>query len=208
MAGEWNVAAAIAEAIRERDTSVPKVAEAAGIPVSTMYRIVRGATKRISAEQIERIADALDVPQSRLTGRKTSDDDSPQYLPVIAIPVVDQEVSASLRGGVVVEHVYLPADAVPEHRRRNTIALRVRGDCLSPAIVDGDTVIVDTEMMPETGNPVVATIDGHLHVKRLKVLRSGKWFLTSNEGEMPVEPFQIDGVVVGLYRAMGSRLRL
>lgn len=207
MAGEWNVAAAIAEAIRERDTSVPKVAEAAGIPVSTMYRIVRGTTKRVTQDQIERIADALDVPQSRLTGRRGTAEDSPQYMPVIAIPVIDQEVSASLRGGVVVEHVYLPAGEVPEGHRRNTIALRVRGDCLSPAVVDGDTVIVDTEMAPESGNPVVATIDGHLHVKRLKVLRSGRWMLTSNEGELEVEPFQIDGVVVGLYRAMGPRLR-
>lgn len=206
MAGVWNVSAAIAETIRERETSVPQVAAKAGIPTSTMYRIVRGQTKRISADQIERIADALDVPQSRLTGRAIAEEGA-SYEPVVAIPVIDQEVSASLRGGVVVEHVYLPADAVPENRRRNTIALRVRGDCLAPDIVNGDTVIVDTELSPESGNPVVATIEGALHVKRLKLLRSGRWMLVSNEGEMPVEPFQIDGVVVGLYRAMGLRLR-
>ncbi len=208
MAGEWNVSAAIAEAIRERATSIPKVAAAAGIPTSTMYRIVRGETRRVSAEQIERIADALDVPQSRLTGRRLAED-AVAYQPVVAIPVIDQEASASLRGGVVVEHVYLPAEAVPEHRRRNTLALKVRGDCLAPAIVDGDQVIVDIEKTPESGNPVVATIDGHLHVKRLKVLRSGRWQLTSNEGEMDVEPWQIDGVIVGLYRAMdATRLNL
>ena len=204
------MAAAIAEAISESGMSVPEAAERCGIPVSTLYRIVKDQTEP-KFEQVMKIADGLDLPISRFAaraGRVGLSEDPAVYSPVVAIPVVDQEVSASLRGGVVVEHVYLPAEAVPERDRRSTIAVKVRGNCLAPAIVDGDTVIVNTDLTPESGNPVVANVEGTLHVKRLRVKQSGRWTLQSNEGEMDIEPWQVDGVVVGLYRGMAGRLKL
>ena len=201
--------AAIADVIRERDRTIPQVARGSGVPERTLYRIVRGETKSVKDQHLVKLAEELDVPLSRLVGpRRGIAEDPGDYSPVVAVPVIDQEASASLRGGVVLDNIYLPNEAVPEHRRRDTLALRVRGNCLAPDIMDGDTVIVDLAATPESGNPVVASVDNLLHVKRLRVKSSGRWYLTSNEGELEIEPRQVDGVVVGLYRAMGPRLRM
>ena len=188
---------AIRDAIREQGRSVSNVAKAVGHDPSWLYRIINGR-RGITAIDLERLGDELDV-QFRHGGELREERSSYVAEPPTAIAVVDQEVSASLRGGVVVDHVYLSGRGrVPQH----IVAVKVRGDCLAPHIVDGDYVIVDTSRTAESGNPVVATVDGHLHVKRYRVKPSGATVLTSNEGEIAIQPWQIDGVVIALNRDM------
>lgn len=209
MAGEWDVCAAIAEVIREQARSVPDVARTSGVPERTLYRIVNGQTKSVKDRTLIALAEDLDVPLSRLTGQSGSEvpDYGGHYSPVVPIPVLDQQASASLRGGVVLDHTYLREQEIPSGRVRDIVGIQVRGDCLAPDIVDGDVVIVDLARNPESGNPVVARVDETLHIKRLRVKSTGRWFLASNEGEIPIEPRQVEGVVISLQRAMAPELR-
>lgn len=195
MAGDPILGNAIAEAISAKGWTVPRVARALKHDPSWLYRVIHGEI-RIKAFDLEGIEELLDT-QIRATGAL-------REVAVAAIPieVIDQEVSASLRGGVVIDHVYLP-EGGPMANQQHIVALKVRGDCLSPEIVDGDYVIVDTSRTAENGNPVVATVDGQLHVKRFRVRANGRTVLASNEGEIPVSPRQIDGVVIGFWRGLG-----
>lgn len=191
---------AIADAIVARGRSIPAVARAVGHDPSWLNRVVNGEI-RIKAHDLEKIEELLDVQLSATDAlREIAGSD---LSGTARIAVVDQEASASLRGGIVVDYVSFPASAMNPGDDQHVVALRVRGDCLSPDIVDGDYVIVDTTKTAESGNPVVAIIEGTLHVKRYRVRANGRTVLSSNEGEIPIEPRQIEGVVIGLWRQLG-----
>lgn len=204
------MAQAIAEAIADTGRSQADVARALGRTPAWLNRIVNGE-RGIKSPDLERLADELGVQVSDFYDRgvrpRRVAEGNASYLPgpLVAIPVVDQEASASLRGGMVVDQVFIDRAAAPAPDR--LVGVRVRGNCLAPDIVDGDIVVVDTSMSAEPGNPVVALVDGELHVKRYWIKGSGKHVLKSNEGEVEIEPWQIEGVVVSLHRQMEKRRR-
>ena len=91
-------------------------------------------------------------------------------------------------------------------------ALRVKGDSMSPNIQDGDIVIVRKEDDAETGDIVIAIIDGQDGCcKRLKKLDNGIMLISINpayepmvftHAEIDTVPVQIVGRVVELRRSM------
>lgn len=81
--------------------------------------------------------------------------------------------------------------AAPESLR----AYRVKGFCLIPEILEGDTLIVDTEQQPSLGKLVVVIIDGQASVKRF----TGD-YLEDNNGKYRPDDVHHHGVVVGIYR--------
>lgn len=86
-------------------------------------------------------------------------------------------------------------------------SLRVKGDSMVDAhICDGDYVLVRAQAHADTGEIVVAVIDGEATVKRLN-LHQGKIRLeAANPSYPPIvapagsRPFRIAGKVVGVYR--------
>jgi transcriptional regulator with XRE-family HTH domain len=194
------MADAIVQLIKERGRTRADVAKAINKPPSWLYRILSGK-HRIKADDLQALADELDVPVASLypPDLRQIAERAGVYVGLRPIPVVDQEASASLQGGVIVDYIYVrgPGTGSAPH---NLVGVRVHGDCLAPWIIDGDVVVVDTTRTPESGNPVVATVDGTLHVKRLRIRPSGRWTLVSNEGEIAIEPYQINGVVISLDR--------
>lgn len=86
-------------------------------------------------------------------------------------------------------------------------SLRVKGDSMVEAhICDGDYVLVRSQAHANTGEIVVAVIDGEATVKRLR-LHKGKIRLeAANPAYPPIiasagsRPFRIAGKVVGVYR--------
>lgn len=84
----------------------------------------------------------------------------------------------------------------------NTFVLRVYGDSMEGAgIYDQDEIIVDRSIKPQTGNVVVASLDGEFTVKRLGVDRQGKGWLVPENPKYPAlsisleSDFSIFGVV-------------
>lgn len=87
------------------------------------------------------------------------------------------------------------------HQPESTFFVRVSGDSMIDAgIVDGAILIVDTARSPVAGNIVVATIDGHFTVKRLKRL-AGRYELHAENAQAhypvlrPSNELHIFGVV-------------
>lgn len=83
----------------------------------------------------------------------------------VPIPVV-QNVTASMGIGVPVEeYVYLP----PRFRqnRQSIQAVKAKGTCMEPQILEGDFVVFDTHAKWDVGNIVVAVVQGETYVKRL-----------------------------------------
>ena len=193
------MASAIAQLIEERGRTRADVAKALRRPPSWLYRILSGK-HQIKAIDLQALADELDVPVSDLYPPELRQlaERAGVHVPLRWIPVIDQEASASLQGGVIVDRIYIRGSVADAPH--NLVGVRVHGDCLSPWIIDGDVVVVDTNRTPESGNPVVATVEGTLHVKRLRIRPSGRWSLVSNEGEIGIEPYQINGVVISLDR--------
>lgn len=113
----------------------------------------------------------------------------------VAVPIIEQIASAG-RGEPAIGYVYLP----PMGRRRpGLFAMRVRGQCMSPRIEDGDTIIVDREQPAEIGKIVLAVAGDNWDVVLVKKLveRDGRRWLQPLQGKaIPVdETVTIVGVV-------------
>lgn len=95
-----------------------------------------------------------EIPSSTLLSEATG---------VVLVPVVEQEAGAG--GGVeVLDYEYIHPTITAKHK--SIVAVRVRGDCMSPKVEDGDIVIVDRERGWEDGRVVLARVDDKLLIKR------------------------------------------
>ncbi len=113
----------------------------------------------------------------------------------VAVPVIEQIASAG-RGEPAIGYVYLP----PMGRRRpGLFAMRVRGQCMSPRIEDGDTIIVDREQVAEVGKIVLAVAGDNwdvVLVKRLVERDGRRWLQPLQGAAIPIdETVTIVGVV-------------
>jgi repressor LexA len=94
---------------------------------------------------------------------------------------------------------------------RNIFALRVRGaSMLDEGIHDGDYLIVEPRERAESGQTVVAEVDGAVTVKRLFREKDGRVRLQPANFEMlplviGAERVRIVGAVVGVFRRQGFR---
>lgn len=96
---------------------------------------------------------------------------------------------------------------VPESfvRRRNTYALRVRGDSMiDEGILDGDHIVVEERPEPHNGDVVVASIDGEATVKRFFRDKGSIRLEPANPRYKPIivrdRDVQVRGVVVAVLR--------
>ena len=87
------------------------------------------------------------------------------------------------------------------HHPAATFFVRVSGDSMiDTGIVDGSILVVDASRQPQSGDIVVATIDGKYTVKRLRSV-AGRFELHAENARMnypplcPSEDLQIFGVV-------------
>src|SRR4029077_11615679 len=92
---------------------------------------------------------------------------------------------------------------------RNVFALRVRGtSMIDEGIRDGDYLIVEPRETAESGQTVVAEVDGGVTVKRLFREKTGRLRLQPANPEMlplvvPAERVRIVGAVIGVFRRRG-----
>lgn len=88
------------------------------------------------------------------------------------------------------------------------IGLRIAGDSMEPRIMDGDTVIVRLQDDADSGDTVIALVDGHdATCKRLRKYKEGIELIANNpkyapqyydQGEVDTLPVKIIGKVVEL----------
>lgn len=139
----------------------------------------------------------------RTFGRKPDD-------PVVTVPVLGRVAAGTpvlsdenFEGTISMGRSLLPAG-------RNLFALRVRGDSMiGLGIFDGDVVVVKSQQDADSGQIVVALVDGEATVKTFRRLRNKIRLEPSNPGMEPIvirqqdfTPTSILGVVTGVYRQL------
>jgi DNA polymerase V len=89
-----------------------------------------------------------------------------------------------------------------------TFFVRVAGDSMEGArIFDGDILVVDRSIEPQSGSIVVAAVYGELVVKRLQKTKSGLALVSENEDYQPIliddaEGCFVWGVATGSVRVL------
>lgn len=130
--------------------------------------------------------------------------------PVVAIPILGRVAAGvpvlsdeNYEGTINLGRSLLPAN-------RNLFALRVRGDSMiGKGIFDGDMVLVSSQPNADSGQIVVALVDGEATVKTFRRLKNHVRLEPANEEMEPIVVRQQDfasasilGVVTAVYRQL------
>ena len=131
---------------------------------------------------------------------------------VVAVPIVGRVVAGApllaeenVVGEILVEESLL--------RSGRCFALEVQGDSMKDAgILPADLLIVRQQPVADSGEIVVALLDGEATVKRLAVKRDQVELMPENPRYRPIEvtadsDFRIVGKVVGIWRRPRKRSR-
>lgn len=88
--------------------------------------------------------------------------------------------------------------------RKNTYALRVRGDSMKDAnILDGDIVVIEQSQMAENGEKVVVRINQHeVTLKTLRLDQDGVKLIPANSTMSPIILNNADVEVLGIVRGV------
>jgi DNA polymerase V len=78
-----------------------------------------------------------------------------------------------------------------------TFLVRAAGDSMIGAgIHENDLLVVDRSLDPMDGRIVIAAVDGHLTVKRLRIKNKKSWLLPENEKYSPIDVNPETGVYI------------
>jgi len=127
-------------------------------------------------------------------------------LPLLGVAAAGRPIEAVLEG----ERVCVPEELV---RRSESFALRVSGDSMKDeGILDGDLVVVESRATAESGETVVAVIEGEATIKRFHRETGGRIRLQpANTQVAPIicdeNSVEVRGIVVGLMRRYGTAAR-
>lgn len=88
-----------------------------------------------------------------------------------------------------------------------TVLCKVRGDSMKDVgLLNGDTVVVESNTATRPNDIVVANVDGELTIKTLRLAETGNYYLeAANPAYPPIFPkgsMTIVGVVIGSFRRM------
>ena len=159
--------------------------------VATVHKHLRQLEEKGAVRRLEHRSRALAVVPG------------PQVAAGARIPLL-----GTVAAGTPIEAIEVPGTiAVPEEflGRRDTFALRVRGDSMiDDGIHDGDVVVVESRADAPNGATVVAVIDGEATVKKLVRRRGMVHLVPANERMAPIvvpgDRVEIRGVVIALLR--------
>ena len=216
------------DAMSEKGIIAQELADRSGVKKASISQYINGSHKP-SNQSSGAMASVLNVNPLWLMGfdvEKVSDVDrfkrysegfnrhraENEYGRTIAIPIV-RRVAAGIPLTAFDE--VLGYEAIPESMATTGtyFALKISGDSMSPAIMDGDIVICRQQPDAEDGQIVVALVNGDDGLcKRLKKYSDGSIALMSdnasykpmyfNSAEMDTIPVAIKGVVKELRRKM------
>lgn len=170
-------------------------------------------------ETLELLADFFNVDTDYLLGRT----DKTTLLPNSAAGIaahsrvgVAINVYGKVAAGIPLEMIedIIDTEEIPEEMARSGafFGLRIKGDSMEPKILDGDVVIVRQQSDAESGETVIATINGDSATcKRLKKYNEGIALISINPKYEPMyfsnkealdKPVRILGKVVELRRKL------
>lgn len=172
---------------------------------SSITKIEKGQVD-LQQSKIELFAKALGTTSRELVGW---DDDPPKQKKGIVINVLGRVVA-----GIpieAIEEIIDTEEITAELARTGSFfGLKIQGDSMIPNICDGDVVIVRQQDDAETGDIVIATVNGtDATCKRLRKYKDGVELIANNPSYAPLDfsnqeilekPVKIIGKVVELRR--------
>lgn len=190
--------------------SQDELADKLGTTRSCIGNYEQGSRKP-DIESLEQIADLFNVDMAYLTGsqntRKIISFDNAHYKKGIKIPILGRVIA-----GIPVEAVeeIIGYEEITEEmaEQGDYFALRIKGDSMSPRILENDVVIVRKQTDADNGDLVIALVNGHeatckklikhTHGITLQSFNTNYEPMFFSEEEIKELPVQIIGRVVEL----------
>ena len=178
-----------------------ELADRIGVSKQTLYKYENGIITNIPSDKIEAIARVTCTTPADIMGWESSVESSSGR----RIPVYGR-----VAAGIPIEEIQDLRDyeEIPDFWTGEYMALRVKGDSMLPRIADGDVVIVRVQSDAESGDVVVAQVNGcDATVKKLIKHQNGITLqaynpaydpMFFNEEEQMSVPVRIIGKVVEL----------
>lgn len=152
----------------EAGRTLKEVAEAVGVNEATVSRWESGEISNMKRDKIAKLSNILSIPPEILLGQVSPDNNivHAQRIPVLGRVAAGQPTEAIKD---VVDYV-----EIPEAWHGDYFALKVRGLSMSPRIVEDDILIVERTPEAESGDIVIAQVNGDdATVKKLIITPSG-----------------------------------
>lgn len=140
------------------------MADRIGVSKQTLYKYENDIVTNIPSDKIEEIAKLVGVEPSFIMGWEESSEAK-------RIPVYGKVVA-----GIPLEAItdIIDYEEIPESWKGEYLALKVSGDSMTPRITDGDVIIARRQDDAESGDVVVAMVNGNdATVKKLIKNESG-----------------------------------
>ena len=193
---------------QELGLTLKEVATALGIAESTVSRYESSDIQNMGIDKIEALSKVLQCSPAYLMGW-TMQDDAVKKIPLkgIKIPVLGR-----VAAGVPIEAVeeIIDTEEITEELARtgSFFGLKIHGDSMEPRMCEGDVVIVRQQEDADSGDVVIALINGDdATCKRLRKYRDGIELISNNPSYEPMffsneeiesKPVRIIGKVVEL----------
>lgn len=152
-----------------------------GTTKQTIYKYEQLIVTNIPLDRIERIADALRVTPAYIMGWEDGPDDAVSLAgeDFVPYPVIGN-IAAGYGGEAIEEEtgetLQVPRSLLHGRPASDYMVLRVKGDSMSPQLLDGDRVIVLRCTSVDPGSIAVLMYDGwDATVKRVNYVRGEDW---------------------------------
>ena len=169
--------------------------------------------KNIPYEAIEKYAKLFKVSPSYFMGWETIPDSDDKQPRIVRIPVLGY-----VAAGIPIEEIedVIDWEEIPKDWLRGGkkyFALRIRGDSMEPRMYDGDVVIVEKQDDAESGEYVIAAINGdHATCKRLMKYNDSIALLSLNSKYDPMiftndEVMEKPITILGVVREIRGKMK-
>lgn len=186
-----------------RGWSLANLAARAGVDPTTIWKIEHGKTPNPGHETLTKISGALGVELSAVTGVRPLPRPRVQIFEGVArVPIMRVRVQASGRPTWDDTRETIPIQPGVAAGRPNLLAAVVSGECMTPTVEAGDTVIFDPDSTPQHREMVVVTDDeGATMVKWYRIDELGRPFLRAADGTT-IRPngARLEGVVIHVIK--------
>lgn len=201
--GEVTLAIRLRPLREQRGWSQNQLAIRAEIGNSTVSRIEAGIISSPGVDVLRKISGALGAQLPELTGEMPMPRRRAEFQEGIArLPLRSLRVQADGRPVWDDTRDTIVVSGRAAFGRPNAFAAIVTGQCMTPHVMPGDTVLIDPDRQPQTGDMVVVTDDsGDTVVKWYRVDPLGRPFLRAADGtELRPNGAKIEGVVFRVER--------
>ena len=152
--------------------SQKKLSKMVGISQVSIFRMERGDVEKPTTQVIERLANVLDIDIHTLIKATIPSYKAPFELPdnlisklQLIMPVAVPVVAELHMPGEILEYVYVER---PRIGPANYVGIRAKGFCMEPDILDGDTIVIDRDGLPEGGKSVLVFHNGDKTPRMIK----------------------------------------